>query len=276
MSGTLYLVSTPIGNLADISYRAVHVLNRVEKILVEDTRVTKKLLAKYEIDTPMTSYHEHNKLETIPKVLKILKTGSVALVSDAGTPVISDPGYELVQAAIKHNIKITTIPGPTALISGLIASGLPPDKFAFMGFLPKKSQHIKSLLLPVKDLSLTLIFYDSPHRLRRNLETIHTILGDRQICIARELTKRFESYQRLSLSQAIEYEQLDQIAGEVVLLVAGASKNVTRWSQEDLFNSFEAKQSNISLSQFSKDLAEISGWNKKEIYQLYLDYQNEN
>ena len=186
---TLYLVATPIGNLEDISARALRVLREARLIAAEDTRQTVKLLQRYDIHTPSISYHEHNKLVRLERVLEALQEGDVALVSDAGTPALNDPGYELVQAVIASGHTVSPIPGACAPIAALVASGLPTDAFLYLGYLPRKAGERERLLSKVSSLPYTLIFLEAPHRMLEALESLQSVLGDRQIAVGRELTK---------------------------------------------------------------------------------------
>jgi 16S rRNA (cytidine1402-2'-O)-methyltransferase len=220
--GTLYLVSTPIGNLEDITLRALRILKEVNLIAAEDTRHTGFLLKHFNIANRLTSYHDFNKEKKAPELLERLKAGqSLAVVSDAGTPGISDPSYLLVKLAIPENIPIVPIPGATAFVSALIVSGFPTDKFVFEGFLPSKSQKRKKRLLELSPEKRTLIFYESPYRLKETLQAMLEILGERKIAIARELTKKFEEIKRGNLSSIIEELKEKKIKGEIVLLVQG-------------------------------------------------------
>ena len=223
-AGTLYLVSTPIGNLGDITLRALRVLEDVDLIAAEDTRKTRLLLQRHRITKYMTSYHDHNKETRSPSLLKKLLGGkSVALTSDAGTPGISDPAFYLVRLAIEHGIPVVPVPGPTALISALIVSGLPPDRFAFEGFLPTKSGRRRARLQSLVDEERTILFFESPHRLKRALEDILEIMGDRRVAVARELTKKFEEVARGSVAQLLDHFGEKRIRGEVVIVLAGCS-----------------------------------------------------
>jgi len=221
-SGTLYLVSTPIGNLEDITLRALRVLKEADLIAAEDTRRTRLLLQRYQISRPMTSYHDHNKEARSPFLLdKLLQGKSVALASDAGTPGISDPAFYLVRLAIEHGVPVVPVPGPSALVSALIVSGLPPDRFAFEGFLPSKSGRRQSRLKALAREERTLLFFESPHRLKRTLEDILEVLGDRRAAVARELTKKFEEIARGSVSQLLDHYGEKKPRGEVVIVLAG-------------------------------------------------------
>ncbi len=221
-SGTLYLVSTPIGNLEDITFRALRILKEVNLIAAEDTRKTVILLKYYSISNRLTNYHDFNKEKKVHSLMQELKAGnSVALVSDAGTPGISDPAFLLVKLAIQEGIRVESVPGPTALVSALIISGLPTDKFVFEGFLPAKAGKRKKRITELSEEKRTLIFYESPHRFLKTLEDLLSILGDRRISIARELTKKFEEVKRGNLSEIIEYFKTMKIKGELVIVIEG-------------------------------------------------------
>ena len=221
--GTLYLCATPIGNLEDITYRTVRCLREADLIAAEDTRHTKQLLSAYEIDTPLTSYHEHNKAEKGPLLIQKLQEGTMlALVSDAGMPAICDPGSDLVRLAIEAGIPVVPLPGPNAGLTGLIASGMDTKRFTFIGFLPKTQKHRLPVLERIKQYEGTLIFYEAPHRIQHVLTEIMAVLGDRQAVLCRELTKKYEQYMRGTLSQ-LQHELAAQgTRGEFVILVAGA------------------------------------------------------
>ena len=220
-SGTLYLVATPIGNLEDITFRAVHVLKSVDLIAAEDTRKTKILLNHYGIDKPMLSYFSYNEQVRAPQLIDKLLSGlSIALVSDAGTPGISDPAFHIVQQALDRNIPIIPIPGPTAFISALITSGLPTDRFIFEGFLPQKKGR-KTKFESLKSEERTMIFYESPHRIMKTLTEIHSYFGDRKVVVARELTKKFEEIVRGSVESVILELGKKQPKGEYVIVVDG-------------------------------------------------------
>lgn len=221
--GTLYLCATPIGNLEDITYRTVRCLREADLIAAEDTRHTKQLLSAYEIDTPLTSYHEHNKAEKGPLLIQKLQEGTMlALVSDAGMPAICDPGSDLVRLAIEADIPVVPLPGPNAGLTGLIASGMDTTRFTFIGFLPKTQKHRLPVLESIKQYEGTLIFYEAPHRIQHVLTEIMAVLGDRQAVLCRELTKKYEQYMRGTLSQ-LQHELAAQgTRGEFVILVAGA------------------------------------------------------
>lgn len=268
--GTLYLVATPIGNLEDMSTRAVRVLKEAVLIAAEDTRHTGKLLKHFEIETPITSYFEHNKLNKLDFILDKLSTGDVALVSDAGTPAINDPGYELVKAALAAHHDVKPVPGPSAPIAALTISGLPTDSFLYLGYLPHKTSERHTRLQEVASQPYTLIFLESPYRITESLEDILSILGNRQICVAREMTKMFEEYWRGDVRAALEYFKSQLARGEFTLVVAGKSKEERDiWSEEELQFAIERElKTEKSAKEISAELSQQSGWNKKEIYNL--------
>lgn len=217
----LYIVSTPIGNLKDITLRAIEILKNVDLIAAEDTRHTGILLKHYDIQTPQTSYFEHNKLKKADYLIRLLKEGSdVALVSDAGTPGISDPGYCLINLAQENDIEITVIPGACAAISALTLSGLPMDRFCFEGFLPVKSAARRRKLEELKGERRTIIYYESPHRLLKSLKDIEEVLENPIVAVARELTKKFEELKSGTASEVLEYFSQKKVKGEIVLLIS--------------------------------------------------------
>jgi 16S rRNA (cytidine1402-2'-O)-methyltransferase len=221
MAGTLYLVSTPIGNLEDITHRAVRLLGEVDVIACEDTRHTQKLLNHYAINTRTISYHEHNERERAVELLKQLKQGSdVAVVSDAGTPGISDPGFRLARLAIENEVRVVPVPGASALITGLVASGMPTDEFFFGGFLPARSGARRARLSELRSIPATLIFYEGPHRIAATLKDARAILGEREAVVARELTKMHEEIVRGRLSElAARFASAQSVRGEIVLII---------------------------------------------------------
>ena len=226
-AGTLYLCATPIGNLDDLSFRAVAILKTVSLIAAEDTRHTRKLTSRFDIHCPLTSYHEHNKVRKGPELLEKLRAGQdVALVSDAGMPGISDPGEDLVRLAVQAGITVTPIPGPCAAVTALTASGLPTGSFMFAGFLPKQTSARRERLLVLRGYPETLIFYESPHQLLRTLADLQSVLGDRPAVIARELTKVHEEFRRGLLSALTADFQDQPPRGEFVVLVAGRDETM--------------------------------------------------
>jgi 16S rRNA (cytidine1402-2'-O)-methyltransferase len=268
--GTLYLVATPIGNLEDMSPRAVRILREVKLIAAEDTRHTGKLLKHFKIDTPLTSYFEHNKLSKLDFIVETLATGDVALVSDAGTPGINDPGFELVKAALASNFDVLPIPGPSAPIAALTVSGLPTDSFLYLGYLSHKASERQKFLGQIVSLSYTLIFLESPYRIVESLEDVLSILGDRQICVAREMTKMFEEYWRGNVSGAVEHFKSQPARGEFTLVIEGKKKEESdKWTKEELKSAIEKEWlGEKSTKDISSELAKQSGWSKKEIYAL--------
>ena len=268
--GTLYLVATPIGNLEDMSTRAIRTLREVSLIAAEDTRHTGKLLKHFQIETQLTSYFEHNKLNKLDFIIEKLSVGDVALVSDAGTPAINDPGYELVKAALASSYDVVPIPGPSAPIAALMVSGLPTDSFLYLGYLPQKTSERHKRLQEVESQPFTLIFLESPYRIVESLEDILLILGDRNICVAREMTKMFEEYWRGDAKGAVEHFKSQPARGEFTLVVAGKADDEIRvWTEDELRAAIERELINEkSAKEISVELAEVSGWSKKEIYAM--------
>ncbi len=265
--GTLYIVPTPIGNLEDITLRAVNTLRAVQLIAAEDTRRAAILLSHLDIHTPVTSYFEHNKLSKLDRILSALEAGDVALISEAGTPGLSDPGYELIRAAIERGYRVVPLPGATAAITALVASGLPTDAFVFAGFLPRKSGERRKALLAVKDDRRTLIFYEAPHRLQAALTDMLATLGDRSIGVARELTKVHEEIWRGSIGGALEHFA-GEVLGEIVLVVAGASEP-ERWAEDRVRAALQAEiDRGAAATEAAKKVAGMSGWNRREVYEL--------
>ena len=271
---TLYLVATPIGNLEDFSPRGIRTLKEVGLIAVEDTRHTGKLLKHFDISTPMISYYDHNKGEKLQAVLNALAQGDVALVSDAGTPALNDPGYLLVKAALEHGHTVSPIPGPSAPVTALVVSGLPTDRFLYLGYLPRKQGERQKAIDEVKRVPYTLIFFETPHRLEESLQDLGQILGDRQIAIAGELTKMYESIFRGSISQAIDFIKGQPARGEYTLVVAGQPKAAGKWSREELTNALQLHLTeNAAPSQIARQIAQQSGWPRREIYQMITELQ---
>ncbi|HEY2981277.1 MAG TPA: 16S rRNA (cytidine(1402)-2'-O)-methyltransferase [Anaerolineales bacterium] len=266
--GTLYLVATPIGNLEDMSPRAVRVLREAKLIAAEDTRHTGKLLKHFEIKTKLTSYFEHNKLNKLDTILNALAAGDVALVSDAGSPGINDPGFELVRAALASGFDVRPVPGPSAPVAALTVSGLPTDSFLYLGYLPHKASDRRARLKEAADQPHTLIFLESPYRVTDALEDILAVLGDRRVAVAREMTKMFEEYWRGTVSEAVEYFKSQPPRGELTLVVEGGTIDHGRWTEEQLAAAIaEFAGGKKGAKELSAELAERSGWSKKEIYQ---------
>ena len=272
----LYLIATPIGNLEDITYRAVRLLGEVDRIACEDTRHTRHLLTRYGIATPTISYHEHNETQRIPALLSgLLRGESVALVSDAGTPGISDPGHRLVRAAIEQGIEVVPVPGPTACIAALIASGLPTDSFFFVGFLPARQQARRARLEEIRLSPATLLLHEAPHRLRETLADALQILGDRVAVVARELTKLHEQFHRGSLSELTEYFAATPPRGEMTLVIAGCRDHnqglaALGHSLAEEVARLQASEG-ISPNEALRRLARQYGLSRRDLYRQYLD-----
>jgi 16S rRNA (cytidine1402-2'-O)-methyltransferase len=261
-TGILYICGTPIGNLEDITLRALKILKEVNLIAAEDTRHTLKLLNHYRINTKITSYYEYNKFKKAPYLVEILKKGQdIALVSDAGMPGISDPGYVLIDLALKDKIEIIPIPGVSALITALVVSGLPTDKFVFEGFLPRKIKERKRYFKSIENEERTIIFYEAPHRLKRALKDMLEILGDRKVVLARELTKMYEEIIRGKLSQILSKIDSKEIKGEITLIVQGGIKkkendNMDFLKNECIMQEYFKKLKNQGYS--NKDIIKIA------------------
>ncbi|NEO85756.1 MAG: 16S rRNA (cytidine(1402)-2'-O)-methyltransferase [Spirulina sp. SIO3F2] len=274
MTGTLYIVGTPIGNLGDMTFRAVETLKTVELIAAEDTRRTGKLLQHFGITTPQISYHHHNRAQRTPELCDRLRQGiTIALVSDAGMPGIADPGYELVCACVAAQIPVVPIPGVTAAITALAASGLSSDRFCFEGFLPAKSKPRLAQLQTLANQPQTLIFYEAPHRLLVMLQDLTTVLGgDRSVVITRELTKLHETFWRGTLTEAIAYYGEHSPKGEFTLLVAGASVEPVTISLEQLKTQLrDLLNQGMTRSQASRHLSIQTQLPRRQIYQLSLE-----
>lgn len=270
----LYLVATPIGNLSDLSTRAVAVLKAADVIACEDTRVTAKLLFHWGIATKMTPYHEHNAEKALPKLIERLKNGEmIAQVSDAGTPIVSDPGYRLVQACLKENVYVTAVPGASAVLTALQLSGLPSHRWLFNGFLPPKTAAKEKELGLLKTVPATLIFYESPNRLTETLTSMRKVLGNRQAAVSRELTKKFEETVRGPLDFLIEkYEREGQPKGEIVITVAPPADEPL--SEEDADALLKTALETMKVKDAAVFVAEKTGLSKKELYQKALSLKN--
>jgi 16S rRNA (cytidine1402-2'-O)-methyltransferase len=270
--GTLYLVATPIGNLEDITARALRTLRQSGLIAAEDTRQTRVLLDHYKIRTPLISYHEHNKLQRLDQVLAALSQGDVALVSDAGTPALNDPGYELVKAAIGAGYPVSPIPGPSAPLAALVASGLPTDAFLYLGYLPRKAGQRRRSLAEVAGLPYTLIFLETPHRLLEALKDLQDVLGDRPAAVARELTKLHEEIYRGRLSEALAHFALQPVRGEITLVVAGKPDDKQPWDEQRVMAALQERLARGEApSQVAAQVALQSGLPKKSVYRLLLE-----
>ncbi|MFP4576265.1 MAG: 16S rRNA (cytidine(1402)-2'-O)-methyltransferase [Coleofasciculus sp.] len=271
--GTLYVVGTPIGNLEDMTFRAIRILQTVDIIAAEDTRHTGKLLQHFQIKTNQISYHQHNRQQRLPELLNQLTAGkTIALVTDAGMPSISDPGYELVQGAIEAGITVIPIPGATAGITALSASGLPTDRFVFEGFLPASGQERQQRLEVLAAESRTLIFYESPYRLQQTLEDFATIFSpSRQIVFARELTKLHEQFWRGTIEDAIAYYSDREPKGEFTLVLAGAPPETPVLSEAALKAELsQLINQGLSRSQAARQLSHLTNLPRRQLYQIAL------
>jgi len=275
--GILYIVPTPIGNLEDMTFRAIRILKEVDLIAAEDTRNTKKLMNYFDITTKLTSYHEHNK-ESSGKYLieQLLEGKTIALVSDAGMPAISDPGYELVHQALNKGIPVVSIPGANAALTALTASGIRPQPFYFYGFLSRKKKERDDELKKLKAMDATLIFYEAPHRLTETVQALYEVFGERQAAICRELTKKYEEFIRGSLAEMVDWVNRNEIRGEFCIVVEGNSETDTS-AQEDVFwhsmDVIEHVDYYINLGYPSKEAikkaAKDRGLQKRDVYHLY-------
>ena len=264
-SGTLYLCATPIGNLADMTFRAVDTLKKVSLIAAEDTRHTRKLLSHFDIHVPITSYHEHNKRSKGPELIAKLQDGQdIALVSDAGLPGISDPGEDLVQLALAEAITVTPIPGSNAALTALVASGLPTGKFLFCGFLPKASAERRNQIATLQSVSQTLVFYEAPHHVMRTIEDLQKGLGDRKAVAARELTKIHEEFIRGTLSELTAHFSVNRPRGEFTLLVAGGDM---KQNDAETVSTGNAEASDADILQAVGKLMDM-GKNKKDAIKM--------
>ena len=274
--GILYLVPTPIGNLEDITLRALRILKEADLIAAEDTRYTRKLLNHFEIHTGLISYHEHNKETSGKQIIGHLKEGkTIALVTDAGTPAISDPGYEIVQDAIKENIPVVALPGPNAALTALIASGLPPQPFYFYGFLSRKKKERDEELMKLKNISATLIFYEAPHRLLETVKALYSAFGNRKVVLGRELTKKFEEYIRSDLESIVKWIETEEIRGEFSIIVEGAKVD-SKLEEDHWWLSLSVLEhvnryveEGLSPKEAIKQTAKDRGMNKRDVYQIY-------
>ena len=273
--GPLYLVATPIGNLEDLSLRARRILGQVSLIAAEDTRVTRKLLSHFDLHTRLVSYFEHNKLAKLDAIVAELETGDVAVVSDAGTPGLNDPGYELVRAALNAGHRVSPVPGPASPIAALIASGIATDSFLFLGYLPRKQADRRAAVERLVALPYTLIFLETPHRLLAALQDLEFVLGDRRIAVARELTKLHEEIWRGSIRAALEY--FKDPRGEFVLVLEGNTEtDGGKWTEDELLGAIGKELAHgESPSALAAKLADTSGWRRREIYALTIRQDTE-
>jgi len=271
LSAFLYLVSTPIGNLEDITLRALRVLKEVGLIAAEDTRKTRVLLDHFDIHTPLTSYFEHNKLSKLEALLDALAEHDVALVSEAGMPGLSDPGYELIRAALARDVNVVVVPGPSAVVSALVASGLPTDQFVFVGFLPRKSGERKTLWQSLARERRTLVAYEAPHRVLESLRDARAVLGNRPISIARELTKMHEEFVRGTLDDAIAHFEANAPRGEFTFVVGGAASEAAVWDEDAISSELtRLLDEGLSSQDAIREVTQQSGWRKRNVYAQWV------
>ncbi len=270
--GILYLVPTPIGNLEDITLRALRILREVTLIAAEDTRTSRVLLQHFSITTPLTSYHEHNKFAKLDVIFDALESGDVALISDAGTPGISDPGYELIHAAIMRGITVTPLPGANAALTALIGSGLNTATFLFIGFPPRKQKLRRELLERLAHVPRTLIFYESPNRLTDLLTDIQAVLASRPVVVARELTKIYEEFQRGTAADLLARYTAHPPRGEIVVLIDGSPpESLVAWDDDAVIEALNARlNAGDSLRDAAKAIATVSGRDRKTVYEMGL------
>ncbi len=279
MAGTLYLVATPIGNLEDMTFRAVRILKEVDLIAAEDTRNSIKLLSHFDISTPMTSYHEHNKYEKAEVLVgKLLEGANIAVITDAGTPGISDPGEELVKQCYTAGISVVPIPGACAAVNALISSGQSTRRFCFEAFLPPDKKERKLIMEELKTESRTMVIYEAPHRLLKTLEELYDTLGDREATVCRELTKKHETFFKTTLSRACEYYSDNEPKGECIIVIAGISfeelkkEDIRRWEEMSLEDHVAMyMDKGIDKKEAMKLVAKDRGVSKRDIYNNLID-----
>lgn len=278
MAGILYLCATPIGNLEDMTYRCVRILKEVDLIAAEDTRNSIKLLNHFEIDTPMTSYHEFNKIEKAHTLLAALKEGkNIAVITDAGTPGISDPGEELVAMCYEEDIEVNAVPGAAACITAVTSSGQACRRFSFEAFLPKDKKERARVLAEMQQETRTMIVYEAPHHLRATLQELYQALGDRSITLCRELTKRYEEKKKMTLAQAVDYYRENDPRGEYVLVISGKSQEEVMQEEQSRWEDLSIEEhmqiyldQDYSKKDAMKAVAKDRGVSKRDIYQALL------
>jgi 16S rRNA (cytidine1402-2'-O)-methyltransferase len=274
MTHTLFIVPTPIGNLEDITLRALRVLREVKLIAAEDTRTSRVLLQHYDIDTPLTSYHEHNKLSKLDHIFAALAGGDVALISDAGTPGISDPGYELIHAALAQGVRVEALPGACAAVTALVASGLPTEAFVFLGFPPRKTGELRAFFEALLTETRTTVLYESPYRLVDTLKAAAAVLGaDRPACVGREISKLHEEYTRAPLGDVLAYYESHTPRGEVVLLLGGAPPVAAMaWDEAQVRAALRAQLAGGEpLKLAAKAIAADAGWDRRVVYAIGVE-----
>ena len=282
MAGILYLCATPIGNLEDMTFRVLETLKSVDLIAAEDTRNSIKLLNHFEIKTPMTSYHEFNKFEKAETLIAKLKEGlNIALITDAGTPAISDPGEVLVKRAHEEGITVTSLPGCCALITALTLSGLSTRRFSFEGFLPSEKKDRREILDALKSEERTILLYEAPHHLKKTLEELHETLGDRKITLCRELTKKFEEVKLTTLSEVIAFYEANEPKGEYVLVVEGKSREERMAEEAKKFEELSLEDhmerylnEGLDEKEAMKKVAKDRGISKRDVYRMLLERKN--
>lgn len=270
----LYIIATPIGNLRDITLRALDVLDAVDTVLAEDTRQTRRLLQAYNINTPLSAYHDHNVAKRLPGIIKNLQSGkSLALVSDAGTPLVSDPGFKLVRAAIEAGIDIIPLPGASAVLAALVSAGLPSDRFSFGGFPPSKSAARKRFFETFKTTEGTLIFFESGGRVSECLTDMLAVFGDRPAVLARELTKHYEETRRHRLSDLQASVSQTPPKGEMVILL-GSQATPSLWDTDKIDNALMTTMADMGVKRASLHVAELSGWKQRDVYSRAILLKN--
>ncbi len=275
VSPGLYLVATPIGNLRDMTLRALDVLQAADLILAEDTRTSAKLMQAYGLSTPLSAYHDHNAAKRVPTLLKKLQDGAVlALISDAGTPLVSDPGHKLVHACIEAGVPVHPVPGASSVLAALVSAGLRSDQFMFVGFLPAKSAARKTALSNLTQVPASLVFFETSPRLVASLSDMRSVLGDRPAVIARELTKTYEEILRGSISELIELVSKERLRGEIVVVV-DAPNEAERWSEEALVDALRLRVPEIGVKRASSEIAKQSGHSQRDVYKMALGLKDE-
>jgi 16S rRNA (cytidine1402-2'-O)-methyltransferase len=271
--GVLYLIGTPIGNLEDITLRALRILGEVPLVAAEDTRRARILLNHYELKPHLISYFEGNEASRVGQLLDALSRGDVAVISEAGMPGLSDPGYHLVQAALAEGYRVVPIPGPSAPIAALVASGLPTDRFLFLGFFPRRRAQRRKTLAQIAAEPATLVAFEAPHRLKATLADIAATLGDRPIALCRELTKQYEEIWRGTTAEAQARYEEEEPRGEFTLVIGGAEETSV-WDEDTVQRALtERLQAGVARSQAAREVAEEAGWKRRKVYELSLEIE---